>query len=239
MKIRSPMNGKKRMKLLLENFKTFVNEQEQTLPQIYCDMDGVLVDFERGVVDKINADLQMVRKMADQKNLLKIQNALDKIGRNEVTLADMRGKGATSKPVRDYMYGRVGGKDEEATTFWANLPWMPGGKELWAFIAPYEPHILTSPMGKGSQYGKVIWIHENLGKLSKEQEVNMSHSKSDWALNENGEPNILIDDWDKNLGPWSTHTGGKKGGPYSKYAIQCANGNYQAAITKLKDFGFS
>ena len=223
------------MKLLLENFKSFINEQEDSLPQIYCDMDGVLVDFESGVVDKINKDLQMIRKMKDQKNLLKVQNALDKLGRNEITLDDMRGKTETSKPVRDYMYGRV----SNDATFWANLPWMPGGKELWAFIAPYKPHILTSPMGKRSEYGKAMWIHENLGKLSKEQEVNMSHSKSDWALNENGEPNILIDDWDKNLGPWSTHTGGKKGGPYSKYAIQCANGNYQAAIAKLKDFGFS
>ena len=59
------------MKLLLENFQSFVNEQEQTLPQIYCDMDGVLVDFEKGIIDQINKDLQMIRKMADQKNLIK------------------------------------------------------------------------------------------------------------------------------------------------------------------------
>ena len=223
------------MKLLFENFKSFITEQESGLPQIYCDMDGVLVDFEQGVVDKINEDLQMIRKMADQKNLLKIQAALKSVGRDEVILADMRGKGATSQPVRDYMYGRV----KNDAGFWADLPWMPGGKELWAFIAPYKPHILTTPMGPGSEYGKTFWIHENLGKLSNEQEVNMSDNKSDWALNENGEPNILIDDWDKNLGPWSTSTGGKKGGPYSKYAIQCANGNYQAAIAKLKEHGFS
>ena len=222
------------MKLLLENFKSFINEQENGLPQIYCDMDGVLVDFERGVVEQINKDLQMIRKMADTKNLLKIKSALKSVGRDEVILADMRGLAATSKPVRDYMYGRVG----DDATFWANLPWMPGGKELWAFIAPYKPHILTSPMAKPSEYGKAMWLHENLD-LSEEQEVNMSHSKSDWALNENGEPNILIDDWDKNLGPWSTSTGGKKGGPYSQYAIQCANGNYQAAVAKLKEHGFS
>ena len=34
------------MKLLIENFQTFMVEQEGQLPQIYCDMDGVLVDFE-------------------------------------------------------------------------------------------------------------------------------------------------------------------------------------------------
>jgi len=198
-------------------------------------MDGVLVDFERGIIGQINKDLKRLRSMPDSKNLIKIETALAKIGRKEVTINDLRGKLETFKPVRDYMYGRVG----EDATFWANLPWMPGGKELWAFIAPYKPHILTTPMGGGSEYGKTFWIHENLGKLSDEQEVNMSRRKHKWALNESGEPNILIDDWDKNLGPWSTSTGGKKGGPYSKYAIQCANGNYQAAIAKLKEHGFS
>ncbi len=226
------------MKLILENFKSFTNEQEQTLPQIYCDMDGVLVDFERGVVDQINKDLQMIRKMEDKKNLVKIQRALDSLGRDEVVIDDLRGKSATSKPVRDYMYGRVGNDP----TFWADLPWMPGGKELWAFIAPYKPYILTSPMQKGSEYGKTMWIGDGkkIGNLKPTPEkVFMSHEKYKWAVNEDGSFNVLIDDWDKNLGPWSTHTGGKKGGPYSKYAVQCVNGNYQAAIAKLKELGFS
>ncbi len=128
------------MKLLLENFRSFITEQESGLPQIYCDMDGVLVDFERGVVDQINKDLKKLRSMPDSKNLIKIEAALAKAGRKEVVVDDLRGKLETAKPVRDYMYGRV----SDDATFWANLPWMPGGKELWAFIAPYHPHILTS-----------------------------------------------------------------------------------------------
>ena len=221
------------MKLLLENFQSFVNYQEQTIPQIYCDMDGVLVDFEKGIIDQINKDLQMIRKMADQKNLAKIKNALASVGRGEVVVTDLKGKGATSKSVRNYMYGRVGNDAD----FWSKLPWMSGGKELWAFIAPYRPHILTSPMQKGSEIGKAFWIDANLKPSP--NEVHMGHDKYRWAANEDGSFNVLIDDWDKNLSPWSFHTGGKKGGPYSEYAIQCANGNYQAAITKLKDFGFS
>ncbi len=221
------------MKLLFESFKSFINEQEQRLPQIYCDMDGVLVDFEKGVVGQINKDLQMIRKMEDKKNLVKIQRALDSLGRTEVVIDDLKGRGATSKPVRNYMYGRVGNDAD----FWSKLPWMPGGKELWAFIAPYRPHILTSPMQKGSEIGKAFWIDANLKPAP--NEVHMGHDKYRWAVNEDGSFNILIDDWDKNLSPWSYHTGGKKGGPYSKYAIQCANGNYQAAIAKLKEHGFS
>ena len=44
------------MKLLLENWRKFLKE-EQTY-QIYCDMDGVLVDFVKGVVEQVNKDLK-------------------------------------------------------------------------------------------------------------------------------------------------------------------------------------
>ena len=211
------------MKLLIENFQAFINEQEGKLPQIYCDMDGVLVDFEQGVVDQINKDLQMIRQMEDKKNLVKIQRALDSLGRDEVVLDDMRGKSATSKPVRDYMYGRVGNDAD----FWAHLPWMPNGKELWDFIAPYEPFILTSPMQKGSESGKAFWIDSNLSPAP--EKVFMSHEKYNWALDENGEPSILIDDWSKNIVPWA-----KKGG----IAIQHVNANTSVTIETLRKMGF-
>ena len=211
------------MKLLLENFQAFINEQEGRLPQIYCDMDGVLVDFEQGVVDQINKDLQMIRQMKDVKNLVKIQKALSSLGRDEVVLDDMRGKSATSEPVRDYMYGRVGNNAD----FWAHLPWMPNGKELWDFIAPYEPFILTSPMQKGSEIGKAFWIDSNLSPSP--EKVFMSHEKYNWALDESGEPSILIDDWSKNIVPWA-----KEGG----IAIQHINANTTVTIATLEKLGF-
>ena len=212
------------MKLLIENFKSFINEQETRLPQIYCDMDGVLVDFERGIVDQINKDLQMIRKMEDKKNLVKIQRALDSLGRDEIVIDDLRGKSATSKPVRNYMYGRVGND----ANFWSKLPWMPGGKELWNFISKYDPYILTSPMQRGSEIGKAFWIDENFRPLP--DKVFMSSEKYEWALNDAGKPNILIDDWSKNTVPWSN-----KGGR----AIQHVNANTSATISALRELGFS
>ena len=212
------------MKLLIENFKSFINEQETRLPQIYCDMDGVLVDFERGIVDQINKDLQMIRKMEDKKNLVKIQRALDSLGRDEIVIDDLRGKSATSKPVRNYMYGRVG----YDANFWSKLPWMPNGKELWNFISKYDPYILTSPMQRGSEIGKAFWIDENLRPLP--DKVFMSSEKYEWALSDAGKPNILIDDWSKNTVPWSN-----KGG----IAIQHVNANTSATISALKELGFS
>tara|TARA_B100001094_G_C17834697_1_gene624939 strand:+ start:20 stop:655 length:636 start_codon:yes stop_codon:yes gene_type:complete len=211
------------MKLLLENFQAFINEQEGELPQIYCDMDGVLVDFEQGIVDQINKDLQMIRQMKDVKNLVKIKKALASLGRDELVLADMRGKSVTSKPVIDYMYGRVGNDAD----FWANLPWMPNGRELWEFIAPYEPFILTSPMQKGSEIGKAFWIDSNLSPAP--EKVFMSSEKYNWAVSETGEPNVLIDDWSKNIIPWS-----KKGG----IAIQHVNANTAVTIGTLRKMGF-
>jgi len=211
------------MKLLIENFQAFINEQEGKLPQIYCDMDGVLVDFEQGIVDQINKDLQMIRQMKDVKNLVKIKKALASLGRDELIIADMRGKSVTSKPVVDYMYGRVGNDAD----FWANLPWMPNGRELWEFIAPYEPFILTSPMQKGSEIGKAFWIDSNLSPAP--EKVFMSSEKYNWAVSETGEPNVLIDDWSKNIIPWS-----KKGG----IAIQHVNANTAVTIGTLRKMGF-
>jgi len=215
------------MKLLIENFKSFINEQETRLPQIYCDMDGVLVDFEQGVVDQINKDLQMIRRMKDVKNLVKIQRTLDALGREEVDITHFRGSASEAEKfdgsLRNYMYGRVGNDAD----FWAKLPWMPNGKELWNFISKYNPHILTSPMQRGSEIGKAFWIDENLRPLP--DKVFMSSEKYEWALNDAGKPNILIDDWSKNTVPWSN-----KGG----IAIQHVNANTSATISALKELGF-
>ena len=46
------------MKNIFENWRKYVNEDEESEIQIYCDMDGVLVDFEGGIVDYINKDLR-------------------------------------------------------------------------------------------------------------------------------------------------------------------------------------
>ena len=177
------------MKLLLERWQQLLNEQK--LPQIYCDMDGVLVDFEAGVVEQLNKDIHGIEET--HRDTGKLRTALEKLGRDHIIIDDVRGKSDASKVVRNYMYARVGNNSE----FWSDLPWMPGGKELWDFISPYKPHILTSPMQKGSEIGKAFWIDINLGSLSESQDVIMSHEKYQHALSEDGSRNILIDDWSR------------------------------------------
>ena len=132
------------MKLLLENWRKFINEEQEY--EIYCDMDGVLVDFELGTVEYITSDLKSG----------KASELAEELGRDYITAEDIK----SNKAVRNYMYKEL----EHNAEFWENLPWMPHGQEVWAAIAPYKPNILTTPMGYGSEIGKQAWIDKNLNR---------------------------------------------------------------------------
>jgi 5'(3')-deoxyribonucleotidase len=214
---------------MYKGWLNFLNEEQNRLPQIYCDMDGVLVDFETGVVDQINIELLDDSK-PDRKptggitNIGRVRKVLIAADRElQIDVTDLRkGGGSNSKAVRNYMYKNFG----DDVKFWSELPEMPGGQELWSFISPYNPYILTSPMDEGSQVGKRAWISSHLNPQP--TNIYMSHDKWKWATTD-GRPNILIDDWDKNLIPWAEHGG---------IAIRCAFGDSASAIAELKELGF-
>tara|TARA_A100001515_G_scaffold123925_2_gene107985 strand:+ start:449 stop:1054 length:606 start_codon:yes stop_codon:yes gene_type:complete len=170
--------------------------------KIYCDMDGVLCDFENGVVEAMNRDLKS-KKPKDPKLAAEV---VAELGRNYVTTSDIQKYAPGKSPAATkYMYKLV--HDDEA--FWENLPWQPGGKELWAYIKQYNPDILTAPMDKQgkneSLSGKLLWVEKNLG-LSPDK-VNFEHKKWKYALSPDGKPNILIDDFESKVKPF-TEAGG-------------------------------
>jgi hypothetical protein len=169
------------MKLLLENWRKYLNEEQEY--EIYCDMDGVLVDFELGTVEYITSDLKSG----------KAPELAEELGRDYITVKDIK----SNKSVRNYMYKEL----EHNAEFWENLPWIENGPELWAAIAPYNPNILTTPMGYGSEIGKQAWIDKNLNPLPRK--VFMSREKYRWA----NKRHILIDDWEKNTIPWEESGG--------------------------------
>ena len=175
---------------------------EDILYNIYCDMDGVLVDFEKGIVEKINSELS-----SDNPKLPKLANkVVEELGRNYITADDIaKYSSGKSKASIKYMYALVH-DDEE---FWATLPWIKGGKQLWARIRNLNPMILTSPMDKKgkneSMLGKSRWVERNLG-ISPDRII-FAHSKWDYALAEDGQPNILIDDFSSKIDPWSERGG--------------------------------
>jgi len=169
---------------------------------IYCDMDGVLVDFENGVVKAINEELSK----KEPKKPKKVKKIYDEIGYRSITINDIKKFTDTSvKSVRNYMYALV----QDDVNFWAKLEWAEGGQDLWNYIKKFNPYILTAPMDKlgesGSADGKILWVQKHLGKEFADRVI-FEHDK--WKYARDGDnPNILIDDFESKIKPWKKAKG--------------------------------
>jgi cytidyltransferase-like protein len=127
--------------------------------KIYCDMDGVIVDFEDGYKRLTGKDIK---------------------GNH------IKGDGDFWQPITD-----------AGVKFWAGLKWMSDGKELWSYIKPYNPEILSAPSREeSSKIGKHVWIKNNipgikliLRSANRKQELAESNA-------------ILIDDRKDNIEQW-------------------------------------
>ena len=198
------------MKLILETWRKYLTEAQQSPHQIYCDMDGVLVDFVAGAVKQINEDVHDKNLSSKDEKTGKLtylgrlrmilrREGLDKIEDTHIE-KNSEGPPKVRKAAIKYMYVRLA--DDER--FWANLPWMEGGRDLWNAIKRYDPIILTAPMGKGSEEGKRQWISKNLSPSP--QDIIMSHDKFNWAMTD-GNRNVIVDDFMSNIKPWKEHGG--------------------------------
>lgn len=113
--------------------------------------------------------------------------------------------------------------------FWATLPPMHDAMKLWKFIRVYQPYILSTPSNRMSESkpGKRKWIASNLGRV-KEIHLVPRHDKQKWALDQDGNPNILIDDYIKNIKEWRARGG-----------IGVHHTNALNTIKQLKKLGFN
>ena len=193
------------MKKLLEHWRRFLKEEKPIAAvnyphQVYCDMDGVLADFETAAVDKINETLKDPSHPLTHLSEIVIKE----LGRDYIELEDLK-KGrhlSTSIAVRDLMQPLL----EDDADWWATLPFLEEGKKIWNTISQFEPKpiILTSPMDqngkKGSLEGKKRWIKANL-QLSTNVEVIFSHKKYEQVAvaAKAGRKAVLIDDYVKNI----------------------------------------
>ena len=112
--------------------------------------------------------------------------------------------------------------------FWANLEWMPGAKRLWDFISKYDTEILSAYSGRDptSRTGKLKWLSKNTKIKRGKINLVMRSDKQKYATT-NGKPNILIDDYIKNINEWEA-----KGG------IGIHNTKVSKSIEDLKRLGF-
>ena len=119
-------------------------------------------------------------------------------------------------------------KINQTKGFWANLDWMPNAKRLYKFIERYDPFVLSaySSRDPSSRNGKMKWLSKNTKFKGSHIHLVKRAQKKAYAKT-NGEPNILIDDYIKNINEWEA-----KGG------IGVHHTDVGKTINKLKSLGF-
>ena len=112
--------------------------------------------------------------------------------------------------------------------FWANLDWMPGAERLHDFITRYDAHILSAYSNRdpNSKVGKMKWLKKNTRFKRAKIHLVMRSEKQLYAMTE-GKPNVLIDDYMRNILEWEI-----KGG------IGIHHTNVGKTIGELKKIGF-
>ncbi len=173
------------MKLFRNIFKRWFKKPDTFPYQIYCDMDGVLVDlFEDGVYKNIKDP----EKEAIARKIVKENVKWSKIHPKQAYEEVL-------KLIRSIL--------DNNTEHWANLKPMADAKELWAYISRYDVKILSHPWDKKCIEGKKIWIEDNLTPTPSKEDIflPLEGKKERWAVTD-GRPNVLIDDFEQYLKPW-------------------------------------
>ena len=101
-------------------------------------------------------------------------------------------------------------KIRDKDDFWLNLPLLPQAKNLLGVIKKVKGSysILSSPLPNdpNSEPHKREWIKKNLDFFPPENVI-ITHDKAKFATNPDGTPNILIDDFGKNIASWEAAGG--------------------------------
>jgi len=179
--------------------------------QICCDMDGVLCDFESAAVVAVNKALKSPPEGLEALAAKVLEEmGTEPITRTDLAKYDPNGAKGRNKKLTNFMYRLLEGDEN----FWATLPWMPGGRELWEYIRKFKPVILTSPMDKGGKFeslaGKRRWIEKNLGftdlgELDTDEgpkSILFAHNKYEYATDKEGNARVLIDDFITKVDPF-------------------------------------
>ena len=87
--------------------------------------------------------------------------------------------------------------------FWSDMPWMPGGKQLWNYVKQYNPHILSAytPEDPNCIPGKKTWLRKNVRISSNRVNLVRRVEKQKFAMKSDmgRAPAILIDDFPRNV----------------------------------------
>jgi hypothetical protein len=88
--------------------------------------------------------------------------------------------------------------------WWANLEWMPDGKQLWDYIKPYKPYILSAPsLNPSSRIGKEAWCKMHIPNQYKKLLLYSRKEKQIFSAPDK----ILIDDMEQTINEWNKRGG--------------------------------
>ena len=95
--------------------------------------------------------------------------------------------------------------------FWDTLEWMSDGKKLWQHITKggADVRILSAyaEWDSNCRRGKKVWIARNLKPKPNKIHLVRRDQKQAFAKDRDGEPNVLIDDYIKNIKEWEEKGG--------------------------------
>tara|TARA_Y100000022_G_scaffold196927_1_gene204638 strand:- start:1918 stop:2676 length:759 start_codon:yes stop_codon:yes gene_type:complete len=152
--------------------KGLEEDLDTNTPDVYVDMDGVLVDF-----------------FNEWAKLIGVKSYRD-IPKKEI--------------------GKALKKIVNTPNFWEDLPTLAGYKDLLNTIKAVKGKykILSSPLANDPNVdpGKREWVRKHLNFFKPEQVI-IDHNKSKYAKKEDGSPNLLIDDFGKNVNAWQSAGG--------------------------------
>jgi hypothetical protein len=181
------------MILLKTLFEEVEEKQNKLKYDIYCDMDGVVADFD--------ARFEHFTGLSPDQYKVEI---IQKYGEKQF-----------DKMFWDLIDKQIG------VRFWRGMPWTPGGKDLWNYIKPYNPVLLTAPSwDNSSRIGKGLWVQDHIPGTK----IVFKQAKFKADLSK---PNaILIDDREDTIMSWKAKNG-----------IGILYKNTDQAINELKQLG--
>jgi hypothetical protein len=151
---------------LSEIYKEIIEQEETPQYKIYCDMDGVLCNFNKRFEE---FGKMPPKEYENQYGIKQFWKLID----NEI-----------------------------GVRFWVGMPWMPDGKELWNFIKPFNPSLLSAPSRNNeSRLGKRLWVRNHLPGTKL---ILASRPNKQQYSNKNS---ILIDDMPRTIEEWDSGGG--------------------------------